>query len=90
LFLFPVESQYAFWMKEMLFPIDILWIRDGVIEDMTVDVLVPSPDGGELIRYFPIVPVDTVLEVPAGFAARHGLRTGMAVTVEVDSGDPLR
>ena len=26
LFVFPKEDYYAFWMKDMLFPIDIIWM----------------------------------------------------------------
>lgn len=83
LFIFDQEDRYAFWMKDMRFAIDILWIKDGVIADITTDVA-PSPPGGELPLYFPRVPVDRVLEMPAGFARAHGLRTGMKVTAHVD------
>lgn len=83
LFIFDRADRYAFWMKEMRFAIDILWIKDDVIADMTTDVA-PSAPGDELPMYFPRVPVDRVLEVPAGFARRHGLSTGMAVTAHID------
>lgn len=83
LFVFAQDDRYAFWMKDMRFAIDILWINDGVIADITTDVA-PAAPGEELPLYFPRVPVDRVLEVPAGFARAHGLRTGMAVTAHVD------
>lgn len=83
LFLFDHPYTYGFWMKDMKFPIDILWISDGTIVDMTTDAAVPVP-GQELPLYFPRIPVDKVLEVPAGFAKDHGLRTGLRVDIHVD------
>jgi hypothetical protein len=83
LFLFPAPGQHQFWMKDMLFPLDFLWIREGRIIDMSVDVQPPSPDG-DMHIVSPFEPADTVLEVRAGFAAAHGLRTGLPVTWAVD------
>jgi uncharacterized membrane protein (UPF0127 family) len=89
LFLFDHRDTFGFWMKDMRFPIDILWINDGVIADLSVDVPMPVP-GERLPLYFPRVPVNTVLEVPAGFAKRHGLKVGMPVDMRVDSRRGLR
>jgi uncharacterized membrane protein (UPF0127 family) len=83
LFLFETADRYGFWMKDMLFPIDILWIRDGVIVDVTSEASVPGPDGA-LSSYAPREPADTVLEVRAGFAADHGIVPGLSVRMEVD------
>jgi uncharacterized protein len=71
LFLFDEADRYGFWMKDMLFPIDIIWIRDGVVD-------------GALPSYAPREPADTVLEVRAGFAADRGVVPGLSVGVEVD------
>ena len=79
-FLFDRPEKYAFWMKDMTFPIDIIWIMDGAIADITPDVPVPTP-GVSLPTFAPKVPVDTVLEVNAGFARQHGLRIGLPVQV---------
>jgi len=78
-FVFPTADRYSFWMKEMLFPIDILWIRGTELVDMTVDVPAPASFDEPLPLYRPAVPADRVLEVPAGFAKAHGLRLGMPV-----------
>lgn len=81
LFLFARPDRFGFWMKEMKFSIDIIWIRGSEIVDLTTDVPPPAP-GGALQTYFPRYPIDRVLEVPAGFCREHGLRTGMTVKVE--------
>lgn len=83
LFLFDLPGKYQFWMKDMLFPIDIIWIREGRIVDLSVDVPPPGPDGS-LPLVSPFEPADTVLEVQAGFSAAHGLRVGQPVSWEVD------
>ncbi len=89
LFVFGGTDTYAFWMKDMRFPIDILWIRNGQLVDITTDAAIPVA-GQELPLYFPRVPVDHVLEVSAGFARAHGLRTGMPVAIHVDKADEVR
>jgi hypothetical protein len=83
LFVFMRADRYAFWMKDMKFAIDILWIKDDEIVDITTDAPPPAA-GAPLERYFPMYPVDKVLEVPAGFAARQGLRTGLKLTINID------
>lgn len=83
LFLFGEKQRYSFWMKEMRIPIDILWIDEGMIVDVSADVPVPGPDGF-LATYRPSVPVDTVLEVPAGFVALHEIGIGTVVAYDID------
>lgn len=92
-FIFDHPDQYVFWMKDMRFPIDIIWISKGTIADITTDLPAPTAGQVELPTYGPRVPVDRVLEVQAGFAKAHGLRIGLPVTEmlgEVDSQRPLR
>lgn len=83
LFLFEAPGTYGFWMKDMRYPIDMLWIRDHALVDITADAAVPVP-GEALPTYAPRVAADAVLEVQAGFAARYGLAAGMPVVWEVD------
>jgi uncharacterized membrane protein (UPF0127 family) len=60
-------------MKGMRFPIDIVWIERGRITGVARDV--PVPVNG-LPTYESPGPADRVLEVPAGWAARHGVGRG--------------
>jgi uncharacterized protein len=89
LFLFDQPNTYGFWMKDMKFPIDIIWINDGAVVDITTDAALPAA-GEELPVYYPRVPVDKVLEVQAGFAKAHGLRTGLHVGIHVDKQKKVR
>lgn len=85
--LFKTEKPepQVFWMKGMLIPIDIIWIRDGVV--MGAETNVPPPLGASadaaLLRYSSPLPVDQVLEVPAGFVERHRVLPGDRVEIKV-------
>lgn len=78
IFLFDHPGRYAFWMKSMRFPIDIFWIRDGVIVDLEEYVPMSSVKTADFLlqRYEPDVVADTVLETKAGFALRNNIRIG--------------
>ena len=79
LFIFEEESIHSFWMKEMQFPLDFLWIDGGcTVADITVDVPQPA-EGTELSKlptYRPDVPAKFVLEINAGEAAARGISKG--------------
>lgn len=80
LFTFGRAQRHSFWMKGMRFPIDIVWIRDGAVVDVTADV--PPAEGAiDLRTYVPVVPADEVLELPAGYAAAHGIEPGTRITL---------
>ncbi len=77
LFVFSKVDSYGFWMKDMHFSIDIVWINsDGVIAGIDKNV---SPDTYPA-AFYPPSPVPYVLEVPAGFADSHGVAVGSAVS----------
>lgn len=85
LFVFSQPMMPRFWMKEMQFPLDLIWINQGKIVDITENV--PAPEPGtkldDLPTYAPAAPVDWVLEVPAGIAAQYELQVGDPVTSTV-------
>ena len=73
LFVFPEDDRYGFWMKDMLIPIDIVWIAsDGRIVGVRSDV---APDTYPE-AFFPPEPIRYVLEMRAGEAARRGYAPG--------------
>jgi hypothetical protein len=83
LFIFPTAARYSFWMKDMMFPLDMVWIRNGRVVDISVNVPSPEPNASILRspRVKPATPADSLLEVNAGLAARHGWKTGDEVRV---------
>ncbi len=77
---FPYDEAVPrpFWMKGMLIPIDILWVRDGRI--VAIEAEIPPPAPNAPLAVFSHV-ADLVLEVPAGYAYDMGIRVGQAVRV---------
>lgn len=78
LFLFPEPGYYGFWMRDMRFPIDILWLQGGTVVELWANAPAPNP-GQAPARRDPSQLADAVLEVPAGSAARWGLGVGSQV-----------
>ena len=81
LFILGQDSTAAFWMKDMKFPIDIIWIHDDTVVDIDADVPVAS---GTPPLYTPVSPVNYVVEVNAGFAETHHIAIGSSVAIIVD------
>ena len=75
LFVFDEDDDHTFWMKNTLIPLDMLFIaRDGTlvgIHPNATPLSLASISVGHPSRY--------VLEVPGGYAARHGVAPGVAV-----------
>ncbi len=71
----------AFWMKNMLVPLDIVWIKAGVVTWIVPAAPIPSPGQSDatLTQYKSPSPVDAVLELPAGQAQAHGIKIGTTI-----------
>lgn len=73
LFIFPETALYGFWMKEMNFAIDIIWLApDGKVVEITKEAKPESYPNA----FYPPEPVKYVLEVNAGYAEQHNLKIG--------------
>ncbi len=70
LFIFEPAQEQSFWMREMKFNIDIVWIADDTVVGIERNVPMPLPNTklSELPLYQPPTAVDYVLEVNAGAA----------------------
>ena len=74
-----------FWMKGMLFPLDLIWIgSDCRVVDITVEAQVPDPrtPDDRIRRYSSYPRAAYTLEVNAGEADRFGIRVGDKVKFE--------
>ncbi len=83
LFVFDQKDTFpAFWMREMLIPIDIIWINDGAIAKIDKNLTPPEKDTPDsaLQLYYPDKPIDYVLEVNAGFSDKNSLKVGDSVS----------
>lgn len=72
LFLFPRKDYYRFWMKDMRFSLDFLWIDQNVIVDLTQNI----SEIDQKKNYQPKFPVDKVLELNAGFIKENQVKIG--------------
>lgn len=79
LFAFNNKDRYPFWMKDMNFPIDIIWIEDNVVIDITSDVQVATDSS--LPTYQPRSIANKVLEINAGEAEHRNINIGDTVTI---------
>ena len=77
LFVFDNYAERSFWMKDMLVPIDIVWVKDDKIVGYE-DNVQPELDVAdhELILYTSSEPGNYVLEVRAGLRAEKGWDEG--------------
>jgi len=73
LFIFDKEGIYTFWMKDMKFSIDIIWIGEGMeVVDITRNI---SPDSFPQ-QFKSKLPSKYVLEVNAGWAESRDVEIG--------------
>lgn len=77
LFVFPAPGYYPFWMKDMHFPIDIMWVgADKKIVGFSQNLLSESYP----TTFTPPLPVQYVIEVNAGWVKSRGINVGDLLT----------
>lgn len=76
LFVFDEEGGFSFWMKNMRFPIDMLWL-DRNMRLVDIKANVPACTVDPCPVYTPSHVALYVLELPAGDARRHDLIPGV-------------
>mgnify|MGYP001594648448 CR=1 FL=1 len=73
LFVYPERRRHAFWMKDMNFPIDIIWIGEDLkviyIKKDARPELYPEIYGSERDSKY-------ILEVESGFSEKNNLKEG--------------
>ena len=76
LFVFEKDGLYSFWMKDMNFPLDIVWLAaDGKVVAVAEDRSPASyPES-----FTPTSPARYALELPAGWVKAHDIGIGDAV-----------
>jgi uncharacterized protein len=80
LFVFREPRTLSFWMKDMRFCLDIVWIEDAAIQGTTTNVCPTKVlSDADLPKYGSPTQVSYVLEVPAGWVAANGFGTGTPV-----------
>ena len=81
LFVFTYPEVQTFWMKNMKFSIDIIWLdQNGTV--LGIENEVPPCRQEPCPVYISPAPVKYVLEVKAGLCKKEGLRVGDILTIE--------
>jgi uncharacterized membrane protein (UPF0127 family) len=78
LFAFQTPGTYGFWMKDMQFPLDLIWISPEkeiiAIDENATPETYPK-------AFLPPAPISYVVELPAGFALAHSLKVGQNFSI---------
>lgn len=79
LFVFEEPRVATFWMKDMRFNIDLVWITDERVVGVVRDMVAPGKGMVDSVspRYTSPEPVDMVLEIPTNAAFELGIEPGM-------------
>lgn len=81
LFVFEKRKHHRFWMKDMKFPLDIVWLDNHKIVHILRDVQpVKSGDSPPIMR--PPVVCNFVLEINAGHASELKLHVGQRLNYQ--------
>lgn len=78
LFIFPDSSPRTFWNKNTLIPLDLIWISNGNVVDISSLPSI-SQSNNQIISVPSSEAIDMVLEVNAGWVEAHGVEIGTAV-----------
>jgi len=78
LFIFTQSEKWPIWMKDMNYSIDVVWLdQNRMVVDVDANV---SPETYPQ-DFVPRASARYVLELPAGYAARHGIGIGTLATI---------
>lgn len=81
LFIMDEKRYHSFWMADMKFPIDIIWISDNKVVDVTKNAPIPT-DPQNVPVFTPSTEVDKVLEVNAGYIDNNNIQIGDEVGLD--------
>lgn len=80
IFVFDQDAPVAFWMKDTLIPLDMVFIAsDGTVRKIFARTRVVSPQLGDAQIPLEQGRAKYVIELPAGEAARDGLIPGVRI-----------
>lgn len=79
LFLFEKKFVYSFWMPDMYFPIDIIWLDGNRIVGFERNV---QPEEPPKTFYRPTIPISGAIEMPSGSVDDLALKVGDLLDIE--------
>ncbi len=86
LFVFPFSGKHGFWMKDMNFNLDIIWIKENKVVGISENVEKPKTNNfADLETVYPPEDINMVLEVNSGFSKTNNLKIGDTATLITDN-----
>jgi uncharacterized membrane protein (UPF0127 family) len=85
LFVFSKPDRYLFWMKDMNFPIDMIWVGEDTKDLRVIYIKKNALPSSYPETFGPSVSMENakyVLEVVAGFADKNNLKVGDRVVLK--------
>jgi hypothetical protein len=84
LFVFRDYQPRSFWMKDMHFPLDFLWINDDHVSDVSHGIPIPPPGAkdGQVPRVSTRSQVNMVMELNSGVARKYNIKAGDRLSIE--------
>lgn len=77
IFVFPERGKHTMVMRNMHFPLDIVWIDGNTVVDVVQNIPLESGRSeDELTKYSPRELANIVLEMPAGFVEKNNIKIG--------------
>lgn len=83
LFVYGDKEIRNFWMKDMRFPLDVIWIANRVVVGVQENIP-PKSEDGSVTRFQSSMPADAVLEVKAGWVSSNGVSIGDIIDTKSD------
>lgn len=80
LFIFPQPGNYIFWMKDMKFNLDFVFMKDRKVVEVVEDVPFPKENQSPAVVNSK-AQFDQVLEINAGLIKEYGIKIGAAINL---------
>ncbi|MFC1711343.1 DUF192 domain-containing protein [Patescibacteria group bacterium] len=78
MFYYDQPKIYSFWMKDMNFPLDFVWINENTIVDLSENIPPPT-NSNNIPRASSRKPVNKVLEINAGMIKNCEINIGSEI-----------
>jgi uncharacterized membrane protein (UPF0127 family) len=79
LFIFPTPGFYQFWMINMSFPLDMIWLDQNF---KVVGIKKDATPASYPTTFSPDAPASYVIEVNAGFVDEYGIKEGETLDIQ--------
>ncbi len=82
LFIYETLQNLSFWMKNILFPLDIVFLdEEGIVINVESADIEPGVPDNELKRYNSFRPAQFVVEINQGLSTLYGIKEGTPTNI---------